>query len=107
MIPPLVRAALCADEIEVLWAEDRTKGLQLAVSESPELILLDVSIPEMNGYELREHLATLPETHDTPVMFLSAAGNVEQRVRGLDAGACDYIVKPFAPQELGARVRVS
>ncbi len=84
-------------------AEDGAIGLELALSHSYALIILDVGLPELDGFEL---LARLRE-HDTstPVLFLSARGEVQDRVRGLNLGADDYLPKPFAFAELLARIQ--
>jgi len=77
-------------------------GLHLALESDYELILLDVMLPVMNGWEV---LARLREKKETPVLFLTARDQVDDRVKGLELGADDYLVKPFAFSELLARVR--
>ncbi len=77
-------------------------GLFLALEEAYELIVLDVMLPGMDGWQV---IAKLRETRETPVLFLTARDDVEDRVRGLELGADDYLVKPFAFAELLARVR--
>ena len=77
-------------------------GLHLALESDFELILLDVMLPGMNGWQV---LAKLREKKETPVLFLTARDQVDDRVKGLEAGADDYLVKPFAFSELLARVR--
>ena len=77
-------------------------GLHLALESDFELILLDVMLPGMNGWQV---LAKLREQKDTPVLFLTARDQVDDRVKGLELGADDYLVKPFAFSELLARVR--
>lgn len=84
------------------WAQDGADGLHLALQESYDLIILDVMLPVFDGwYVLRE----LRKTRDTPVLFLTARDEVEDRVKGLELGADDYLVKPFSFMELIARVR--
>ena len=83
-------------------ARNGADGLHLALESDFELILLDVMLPGMNGWQV---LAKLREKKDTPVLFLTARDQVDDRVKGLDLGADDYLVKPFAFSELLARVR--
>src|ERR1700678_1943757 len=87
----------------VLTAADGPTGLQRAVREKPDLVLLDIMMPRLDGYALCAELRRL--TIPVPVLMLTAKGQVEDRVRGLDAGAGDYLVKPFSTDELSARVR--
>jgi len=86
-----------------LTAADGEIGLQRALEEKPDLILLDIMMPKLDGFEVCAELRRLG--HATPVLMLTAKGQVEDRVTGLDAGADDYLVKPFSTEELLARVR--
>ncbi|MBL8911010.1 MAG: response regulator transcription factor [Archangium sp.] len=88
---------------EVLQAQDGRKGLQKVIDEVPDLIVLDVMLPEMNGFEVLEELKKRGNT--IPVVVLSAKGVETDRVMGLNLGADDYVVKPFGLQELLARIR--
>jgi DNA-binding response OmpR family regulator len=92
-----------AEGYRVLTAADGAAGLDRAVREKPDLILLDIMLPKLDGFALCAELRTLGQT--TPVLMLTAKGQVQDRVRGLDAGADDYLVKPFSTDELLARVR--
>src|ERR1041385_7177658 len=87
----------------VLVAEDGERGLARATSEKPDLILLDVMLPRLDGFAVCTELRRLANA--TPVLMLTAKGQIEDRVQGLDAGADDYLVKPFSTEELLARVR--
>ena len=87
----------------VLTAADGEEGLQLALTERPNLILLDVMLPKMDGFALCRELRR--QNQEVPVLMLTAKGLVDDRVKGLDAGADDYIVKPFSLDELHARIR--
>jgi DNA-binding response OmpR family regulator len=87
----------------VLTAADGEHGLSRAVEEKPDLILLDIMMPRLDGYEVCAALRRL--SHPVPILMLTAKGQVEDRVTGLDAGADDYLVKPFSTEELLARVR--
>jgi DNA-binding response OmpR family regulator len=86
-----------------LTAADGDTGLQRALDEHPDLILLDVMMPRRSGYSVAAELRRLGET--TPILMLTAKGQIEDRVDGLDSGADDYLIKPFATRELLARVR--
>ncbi|HPL67467.1 MAG TPA: response regulator [Smithellaceae bacterium] len=82
------------------------KALQIAFSdEPPDLILLDIMMPEMDGYEVCRQLKNDSETRDIPVIFLTAKTEVEDEVKGFELGAADYITKPVSPPILLARVR--
>jgi DNA-binding response OmpR family regulator len=87
----------------VLTAADGETGLQRALAEKPGLILLDVMMPKLDGFALCAELRRVG--NDVPVLMLTAKGQIEDRVSGLDAGADDYLVKPFSTDELLARVR--
>lgn len=88
---------------EVLQAQDGRTGLQRAVDERPDLLVLDVMLPEMNGYEVVKELRR--RGSDLPVVMLSAKGTPTDKILGLDLGADDYVVKPFGLEELLARIK--
>jgi DNA-binding response OmpR family regulator len=94
---------LAAEGYRVLAAGDGAAGLQRAIDEKPDLILLDIMMPKLDGYAVCAELRRL--SNPVPVLMLTAKGQVEDRVTGLDAGADDYLVKPFSTDELLARVR--
>jgi DNA-binding response OmpR family regulator len=103
---PMRRAledALVADGHRVISAADGESGLRRAVEEKPDLVLLDVMMPRLDGFTVCAELRRLGLT--VPVLVLTARGRIEDRVRGLDTGADDYLVKPFGVEELLARVR--
>ncbi|MEM9158353.1 MAG: response regulator transcription factor [Verrucomicrobiota bacterium] len=87
---------------EVLAAADGEKGLELALDAGPDLILLDIMLPKVSGYEICE--AVRREGHDMPIVMLTAKGQESDVVRGLELGADDYVKKPFGIRELVARV---
>ena len=95
--------ALSGSGYRVIVASDGAAGLEKALSEQPDLILMDVMMPLLDGFSLCAELRRVLST--APVLMLTAKGRVEDRVRGLDAGADDYLVKPFSREELLARVR--
>jgi DNA-binding response OmpR family regulator len=88
---------------EVLQAQDGRVALEKAVDEAPALIILDVMMPQMNGYEVLEELRRRGST--TPVVMLSAKGQEPDKILGLNLGADDYVAKPFGLNELLARIR--
>lgn len=92
-------------EYQVLFAGDADKALELAEAQNPDLILLDVNMPGINGFEACAILKSKPATADIPVIFLTADDNKESIVRGFNAGGVDYVTKPCSREELHARVR--
>ncbi|HEY8207088.1 MAG TPA: response regulator transcription factor [Myxococcaceae bacterium] len=118
MTPPRRRVLIIEDDVsilsglsinlkvegyEVLQAQDGRTGLQRAVDDKPDLLVLDVMLPEMNGYEVLKELRR--RRVDVPVVMLSARGQEPDKILGLDLGADDYVVKPFGLQELLARLK--
>ena len=93
------------DEYRLLFAKDGSKALELAAREQPDLILLDVMMPGMTGYEVCERLKGYPATAAIPVIFVTALADVEDEARGFAVGAVDYITKPVSPAIVRARVR--
>jgi DNA-binding response OmpR family regulator len=88
---------------EVLQAQDGRQGLARALDEAPDLVVLDLMLPELNGYEVLKELRQ--RGRDTPVVVLSAKGAEPDKILGLNLGADDYVVKPFGLQELLARIK--
>ena len=84
---------------------DAHEALNIVISELPDLIVLDVAMPGMDGFNLCRRVRSHPALQFTPVIFVTRKGDLEQRVKGLEVGGNDYIAKPFEPQELVARVR--
>ena len=101
----IVANLLRQEGYEVLTALDARKGLMIVETKLPDLILLDVMMPEMNGFELCELLKANKKTKEIPVIFITAASDTESILKGLAVGAVDYISKPFQQQELVARVK--
>lgn len=89
---------------EVIEALNGDEAIRLAESEQPDLILLDVRMPRINGYDACAMLKSQESTRGIPVVFLSARGQETEIKRGLELGAEEYILKPFAPDELYERV---
>ncbi len=93
------------DDYEILFATSGEDGIQKALTDRIDLILLDIQMPGMNGYEVCRELKSIDETHDIPVIFVTAMDEVKDEAEGLDAGAIDYIVKPYSHRIVEARVR--
>ncbi|RAI98810.1 response regulator [Aeromonas salmonicida] len=98
----LLTEILTLEGFQVTVAEDGEEGLLRLAEQDFNLVLLDVMMPRLNGFAM---LAKLRETHDTPVLMLTARGDSQDRVNGLEAGADDYLAKPFDDRELLARIR--
>lgn len=101
----LCRVNLEAEKMEVLEAADGPTGLDLARGETPDVILLDVMMPGLDGWRVAERLIEDPETREIPIIFLTARAEFRDRARGLDIGGIDYVTKPFNPVELADLVR--
>jgi len=93
------------DDYRLLFAKDGAKALEMVERERPNLILLDVMMPGMTGYEVCQALKTQPELEAIPVIFVTALADVEDETRGFAVGAVDYITKPISPPIVRARVR--
>lgn len=104
-IVTLLRYNLEREGFEVLEAGDGEEAMLLAMEKNPDLILLDWMLPLLSGVEVCRRLRRTPETKAIPVIMLTARGDEGDRIRGLNAGADDYITKPFSPSELIARIR--
>jgi CheY-like chemotaxis protein len=90
---------------DVTQAANGLEAVERARAERPDLILMDVRMPKMTGYEACRQLKESAETRDIPIVFLSAKGQESEIQKGLTAGAVQYILKPFAPDELVREVR--
>ncbi len=99
-------SGLLKDLYKVKVANSGERGLKIAQSNAPlDLILLDIMMPDMDGYEVCQRLKLDPFTRDIPVIFLTAKSEIEDEQKGLDLGAADYITKPFSPPLVLARVK--
>jgi DNA-binding response OmpR family regulator len=100
----LCRVNLEAESMDVLEAADGEEGLALARAEKPDIVLLDVMMPGMDGWQVAERLLEAEETSQIPLVFLTARAELRDRARGLELGGVDYITKPFNPVELASVV---
>jgi len=101
----LVAFNLRAAGMEVLFAEDGAEAVSRIRHERPDLVVLDLMLPEIDGLSVCEMIRKLPESSDTPVIMLTAWVTERARLVGLQAGANDYVTKPFSPRELVARIQ--
>lgn len=106
-VQTIIRSTLKDEGVEVSAALNGTEGFRKAIADLPDLILLDVEMPPPNGFETCRQLKSDPATVSIPVIFLTGASSTAEKVKGLDLGAVDYVIKPFDPAELCARVRAS
>ena len=90
---------------EVMAASNGEEAVQAATHDIPDLVLMDVRMPRMTGYDACRIMKANPSLHDVPVVFLSAKGQEAEIQSGLEAGAEEYLLKPFSPDELTNRVR--
>jgi two-component system phosphate regulon response regulator PhoB len=101
----LCRINLEAEGMEVLEAADGLSGLDVARLERPDVILLDVMMPGLDGWRVAEELLDDDRTEEIPIVFLTARAELRDRARGIDLGGVDYVTKPFNPVELAPLVR--
>jgi len=100
----LLSDILC-DDYEVMFATSGQKALDMVPELLPDLILLDIVMPEMDGYQTIKGLKANPKTSHIPVIFISAKSSTGDMIRGFQLGAVDYVSKPFAPEEVKVRVK--
>jgi len=101
----LCRVNLEAEGMKVLEAADGPTGLEVARTELPDVILLDVMMPGLDGWQVAEELLDNESTSGIPIVFLTARAELRDRARGLDVGGIDYVTKPFNPIDLASLVR--
>ena len=101
----LCRVNLEAEGIEVLEAPDGKLGLDLARTDKPDAILLDVMMPVLDGWAVADELLRDERTSDIPIVFLTARAELRDRAKGMDVGGVEYVTKPFNPLELPSLVR--
>jgi DNA-binding response OmpR family regulator len=101
----LCRVNLEAEGMHVLEAADGLSGLEKARTETPDVVLLDVMMPGLDGWRVAEELLEDKRTSRIPIIFLTARAELRDRARGIDLGGVDYVTKPFNPVELAPLVR--
>ncbi|MDK2912278.1 MAG: two-component system, OmpR family, alkaline phosphatase synthesis response regulator PhoP [Methanolobus sp.] len=101
-----LKVALEAEGYNVIEALDGYEGIRKAKSETPDVILLDIMMPGMDGFEVCRRLKADPASSHIPVIMLTAKGEIDDKVEGLELGADDYVTKPFNLKELKARIRM-
>ncbi|HOX56557.1 MAG TPA: response regulator [Candidatus Paceibacterota bacterium] len=104
-MPEVLSGLLHGDHIDLALAQDAATGLALAREKRFDVILLDLGLPDVNGFELLRQLKESPETQSVPVIVLTAWNSTTDKLRGFELGAVDYLTKPFEPAELRARLR--
>jgi two-component system phosphate regulon response regulator PhoB len=104
-VADLVRYHLKKAKFRVIQAMDGAEGLEMVRQERPDAIVLDVMLPKMNGFEVAKKLKSDLTTESIPILILSAKGESESRIKGLELGAEDYLPKPFSPRELILRIK--
>lgn len=100
----LVQLYVASDKVEVLQALDAYTGLDLVMRQPPDVVVLDIMMPGMDGLEMCRTLRNIPEIAETPVVILSAKSEEEDIEAGYEAGADDYVTKPFEPEELATLI---
>jgi two-component system phosphate regulon response regulator PhoB len=101
----LLRYNLNKSGFDVLIATSGLEGLEIAAHHRPDLILLDIMLPGMSGYDVCKKLRSTPETASIAIVMLTAKGETQERVKGLECGVDDYVTKPFSPRELILRIK--
>lgn len=104
-ITKLVSVKLTKEGFEVIEALDGEEGLNKAKEERPDLVILDVMMPKMDGWEVREKLREDRRCRNIPVIMLTAMGHFEEQLKGLEKGIEDYLTKPFSPTALAGLVK--
>jgi DNA-binding response OmpR family regulator len=102
----LVTARLEADGHEVAEASDGMEGLEAALADPPDLVVLDRSMPRMDGFEVCTRLRENPATADVAILMLTDSSGEQSLAEGIDRGADDFMSKPFSPRELSLRVQL-
>jgi pilus assembly protein CpaE len=102
----MVSTILLKDGYEVITARNGIEALSIIKTTPPALAILDVMMPDMDGYTLCERLRQIPSTAKIPIIILTALSGVEDKIKAFDSGADDFLAKPFEPQELRARIKV-
>ncbi|HOK50737.1 MAG TPA: response regulator [Bacteroidales bacterium] len=105
LVLKLIEASLAREPYRMLFAPDGETGLRMALENKPDLIVLDVVMPGMDGFEFCQQARKNPILKNTPIIMLTALDDRDSKIQGLEAGADDYICKPFDKIEFRARIR--
>jgi DNA-binding response OmpR family regulator len=103
----VVEAYFASAGFEILHAHDGEEGVRMAASTTPDLILMDIQMPVMDGFRATAALRKIPECQGIPILMLSSLSQTHLKVKGLEAGADDYLIKPFDRSELHARIKAA
>lgn len=104
VIRRLIEVCLRPASLEVVMREDGPQGIEAATSENPDLLVLDIGLPEMDGWEVLDHLRSNPGTKNLPVLVLTAHAEEESRRRADEGGADAFVTKPFQPNDFRQEV---
>ncbi len=102
----IIRYSLDSDQFEILEAANGKEALGMVFARSPDILILDIMMPEMDGYSVCEELKEHDSSKDLPIIILSAKISVDDKVKAMGLGIDDYMIKPFDPRELEARIRM-
>lgn len=102
----IIRYSLDSDQFEVLEAANGKEALGMVFARSPDILILDIMMPEMDGYRVCEELRKHDSTKNLPIIILSAKASVDDKIKAMGLGIDDYMIKPFDPRELEARIKM-
>lgn len=102
----IIRDSLEPEQFEILEAANGKEALGMVFAGGPDIVVLDIMMPDMDGYRVCEELKEHEDTKDMPIIILSAKTSVEDKLKAMELGIDDYIVKPFDPRELKARIKM-
>jgi len=102
----IIRYSLDSDQFEVLEAANGKEALGMVFARSPDILILDIMMPEMDGYMVCKELKEHDSTKNLPIIILSAKASVDDKLKAMGLGIDDYIIKPFDPRELEARIKM-
>ena len=104
LVREIIKAKLISKGVEVIEATNGQEALNKAQQERPQLIVLDIMMPGMSGFDVCERLKANPQTVNVPILFLTSRGDQADRERAMRLGALDFFMKPFSPQKLSEKV---
>ncbi len=104
-IRDIIRFRMEVEGFEILEANNGRNAIEVLTKEQPNIIVLDVMMPEMDGWEVCRFVRSQPDISKTPILMLTAKTEIRDKIHGMQAGANDYLTKPFSPNELVVRVQ--